>query len=105
MRGLLLVFFTVSVASCQITPPAYPYLLRLEHSDFEDYSCALLQRTGAFHLEVDRGDEVKVSEGTIEANQLLQIERDLNTNALVTLSQQQIQEPLIRTRHDELQVT
>ncbi len=86
-------------------PLSYPYLLRLDHSNFEGHSCALLQNTGAFHLEVNHGDEVKVFEGTIASRELLEIEGDLNSNALVDLSQQQIQEPLIRTRHDQLQVT
>lgn len=85
--------------------PNYPYLLRLEHSSFDAHSCALLQTTGAFHLEIYDGDNVKVHEGTIPPNDLLEIEADLNTPALVDLSQQQIEEPLIRTRHDELQVT
>ena len=84
---------------------SYPYHLRLEHSNFEGHSCALLQNTGAFHLEVTHDDDVKVFEGSIETNELLEIERNLNSVALVNLSQQQIEEPLIRTRHDELQIT
>ena len=105
MRGLLLVLVAVSVASSQAKAPAYPYLLRLEHSNFEGHSCALLQTTGAFHLEVTHGDEVKVFEGSIETNELLEIERTLNNDVLMNLSQRQIEEPLIRTRHDELQIT
>jgi hypothetical protein len=84
---------------------SYPYLLRLEHSTFEGHACALVQTTGAFHLEVSRGDDVKVFEGAIPPNDLREIEADLNSQALVDLSQPQIEEPLIRTRHDELQVT
>jgi|SRR5712692_6697272 len=105
MRGALLVLVAVSVASGQVRAAAYPYLLRLDHSAFEGHTCALLQTTGAFHLEVNQGDDVKVFEGTITANELIKIEADLNSTALVNLSQPQIQEPLIRTRHDELQVT
>ena len=82
-----------------------PYLLRLEHSTFENHACALLQTTGAFHLEIYGGEDVKVFEGTIPASDLLEIEGDLNSEQIVDLSQQQIDEPLIRTRHDELQVT
>jgi hypothetical protein len=101
------VVFLCGIAGGQATstPSAYLYLLRLEHSNFEGHSCVLLQNTGAFHLEVDHGDNVKVFEGNIETSQLLQIERDLNGKVLTHLSQSQIQEPLIRTRHDELQVT
>lgn len=85
--------------------PSIPYLLRLDHSNFEAHSCALLQTTGAFHLEITDGDNVKVFEGAIRPDELAKIEADLNATALVNLSQPQIQEPLIRTRHDELQVT
>jgi hypothetical protein len=105
MRGLLLVFVAVSIASSQVNNRAYPYLLRLEHSNFEGHACALLQNTGAFHLEIDHGDQTKVLEGTIETNELLKIERTLNNEVPVNLSQEQIEEPLIRTRHDELQIT
>ncbi len=95
------------IAEGQLTsaPSSYPYLLRLEHSNFEGHSCALLQTTGAFHLEVDHGDNVKVFEGAIATNDLFEIESDLNSNAFLDLSQQQIEEPLIRARHDQLQVT
>ena len=84
---------------------SYPYLLRLEHSSFEGHSCALLQNTGAFHLEVTHDDDIKVFEGTIATNDLLKIESDLQSQALLDLSQQQIEEPLIRARYDQLQVT
>jgi hypothetical protein len=81
------------------------YLLRLDHSNFEGHSCALLQTAGAFHLEIDDGDNVRVFEGSIEPNDVLKIEADLNAPSLTNLSQPQIQEPLIRTRHDELQLS
>jgi len=105
MRRSLLVFFFVSSALGQAYSADYPYLLRLDHSSFEGHSCALLQNTGAFHLEVDSGEEVKVFEGVVPGNALVEIESELNRSALVNLSQAQIQEPLIRTKHDELQVT
>jgi hypothetical protein len=98
-------FCGIATGQAPSAPSAYPYLLRLEHSNFEGHSCALLQNSGIFHLEVSRGDEVKVFEGTIATNNLQEIEGYLNSNALADLSQQQIEEPLIRTRHDELQVT
>ena len=94
------------IASAQATGgPSFPYLLRLEHSTFENHACALLQTTGAFHLEIYGGEDVKVFEGTIPASDLLEIEGDLNSEEIVDLSQQQIEEPLIRNRHDELQIT
>ena len=91
------------IASAQAT--SQPYLLRLDHSNFQSHSCALLQTSGAFHLEITDGDDVKVFEGAIKANELTKLEADLNSPALVNLSQPQIQEPLIRIRHDELQLT
>lgn len=105
MRALLLAFVLVSAAKGQGYPPNYPYLVRLDHSNFEGRSCALLQNTGSFHLEVYGRDDVKVFEGAIPHNELMEIENNLNQNALVNLSQHQIQEPLIRTQHDELQVS
>jgi len=81
------------------------YVFRLDHSNSEGHSCALLQTTGAFHSETNDGDNVRVSEGTIGPDELTKIEADLNNGALANLSQQQIQEPLIRTRHDEVQLS
>jgi hypothetical protein len=99
-----IVLFCRIAAGQATSAPSYPYLLRLERSNFEGHSCALLQNTGAFHLEVDHGDEVKVFEGTIATNDLFEIEGDLNSEALVDLSQQQIEEPLIPTRRDVLRI-
>ena len=65
----------------------------------------MLQSSGAFHLEINNGDSVRVFEGTLRTNELAAIEADLNSATLVSLSQSLIQEPLIRTRHDELQLT
>ena len=56
-------------------------------------------------MEVTNGDNVKVFEGAIPSSDLLELEADLNAPELVGLSQQQIEEPLIRIRHDELQLT
>ena len=106
MRGLLVALALVSAASGQSYPPNYPYLLRLDHYAFGDHSCALLQNTGAFHLEVDHGDEVKVFEGTIDSSKLLEIQHELNSQPLVSLSPQQIEEPIVRSgRYEKLQVT
>lgn len=91
------------IASGQAT--SHSYLLRIDHSNFEAHTCALLQTTGAFHLEVNNGDDVKVFEGTVGPDELTKLEAELSSAPLVNLSQLQIQEPLIRTHHDELQVT
>jgi hypothetical protein len=75
-----------------------PYLLRLEHRTIGASSCVLLQKSGFFHLEFDKGDSTKVFEGTLDADQLRRIESELQDNRLETLSQKQIEEPLIRSR-------
>lgn len=94
------------IASAQATGgPSYRYLFRLDHSNFEGHSCALLQTSGVFHLEINDGDRVRVFEGTITADALTKLESNLNSSALTNLSQSQIEEPLIWTRHDELQLS
>jgi hypothetical protein len=106
MRGLLVALVFASSALGQAYPPNYPYLLRLDHYTFEDHSCALLQNSGEFHLEIDRGGQVEVFEGTINSHQIDEIKHDLNSDPLSSLSQQQIEEPILRTgRYEKLQVT
>lgn len=106
MRASLLALILVSSASGQTYSPNYPYLLRLDHYTFEDHSCVLLQKTGAFHLEVEHGDEVKVFEGTIDSGKLVEIQRELNSDPLDDLSQQRIEEPILNgSPFDKLQVT
>ncbi len=106
MRGLLATLVLASSALGQAYPADYPYLLRLDHYTFEDHSCALLQTSGEFHLEIDHGDRVKVFEGTIDSHQLGEIKSDLNSDPLLNLSQQEIEEPIVRSgQYDKLQVT
>jgi hypothetical protein len=100
----LFLFSAVAIASSQSNPSDYPYLLRLEHATFQAHSCALLQNNGNFHVESDRGDHTKVFEGTIGRSDLLAIQSNLNSNALTNLSQTQIEEPLVPSHHDTLQV-
>jgi hypothetical protein len=88
--------FVPVLASAQVE--LSPYLLRLDHSTAESHVCVLLQKIGFFHLESDNGDSTKVSEGSLTADGLKQIERDLQDSRLAALLQQQIEEPLIRRR-------
>jgi hypothetical protein len=83
---------------------AQSYLLRIEHQNREMHSCALAQNTGAFHLETDDGRRIRVIEGTLSAEQLLGLRRDLNNSALATLSQEQIEEPIVHDVRDLLQL-
>ena len=98
---LALLILAPAVASAQIG--LSPYLLRFEHTTSESHLCVLVQKTGFFHLESDSGDSTKVSEGSLSPDRLQQVRRDLQDNRLETLSQEQIEEPLIR-RHEFLQV-
>jgi len=94
------------VAAAGVSQVAGPsYLLRLDHFNFEGRSCALLKDDGAFHLELSNGNETKVFEGRVSKNDLLQVERSLQDRTLSKLSQRQIEEPLIQTSHDELQIS
>jgi hypothetical protein len=72
------------------------YLLRMEHTSLESQGCVLLRKTGFFHLESDSGDSTKVFEGNLSADTLRQIKNELQEGNLKALSQEQIEEPLIR---------
>jgi len=105
MRPCLLALIAVTSVSGQVVSSPYPYLLRLDHYGFDEHACVLLQNSGAFHLEIDHGDDVRVQEGMVNAQQLSGIQRDLNQEELARLSPQQIEEPILRDRRDRLQVT
>jgi hypothetical protein len=75
-----------------------PYLLRLERETSGAHVCVLLRKDGLFHRESDVGDSTKVVEGSLSAEGLRQIQRDLQDSKLEGLSQKQIEEPLIHSR-------
>jgi len=91
---LLLIALVPTLACAQVESP--PYLLRLEHTRLDSHECVLLQKTGFFHLESDSGDSTRVFEGDLSAGELRQIQSDLQDRGLGALSQEQIEEPLIR---------
>lgn len=84
-----------ALACAQIDPA--PYLLRMEHTSLETHDCVLLRKTGFFHLESDNGESTRVFEGTLNAERLRQIQSYLQERGLQALSQEKIEEPLIRT--------
>jgi hypothetical protein len=93
---LKLLLFTLAPAlACAQVEPA-PYLLRMEHTSFESHDCVLLRETGFFHLESDNGDSTKVFEGNLSADRFRQIQSELQERGLQALSQEKIEEPLIR---------
>jgi hypothetical protein len=91
----LLLFMLAPALACAQVEPA-PYLLRMEHTSLESHDCVLLRRTGFFHLESDSGDSTKVFEGNLGADRLRQIQSELQASGLQALSQEKIEEPLIR---------
>jgi hypothetical protein len=103
MRPLIFLVITGICSFAQADSSSYPYLLRLEHDNSEDRLCVLLQTSGAFHLEMEQGDTTRIFEGTVRTKEITELERDLNSRTLATLSQQQIEEPLMRSP-DMLQV-
>jgi hypothetical protein len=92
--ALLALIPTLALAQAQPSP----YLLRLEHRGNGANVCVLLQKSGFFHFESDNGDSTKVFEGKLADDGLLKIENDLQNKSLETLTQKQIEEPLIRRR-------
>lgn len=99
---LLLLLLPVA-AFAQVDGLHSPYLLRLEHKTFNGHACAMLQESGVFHLEWGEGDSVKVAEGKMQPVELGKIEDALREPVLDHLTQNQIEEPLLRT-HDILTI-
>jgi hypothetical protein len=99
---IILFLLAPAVASSQVDS-VNPDLLRLERLTSEAHVCVLLKKSGAFHLETDRHDSTQVAEGTLNPNELRQIETKLEDSKLRSLSQKQIEEPLIQER-EQLQV-
>ena len=105
MKALAFVLCVASIAASQATQRPFPYVLRISHETFDDYSCALLQTSGAFHLEFAHGDDVKVYEGTTSAEDVLKIQQILERPQLAGLFQEQVEEPIVRSRTEKLQLT
>ena len=104
MRILLFILGAAASAYPQAQGSSYPYLLRLAHETSDRYSCVLLETTGAFHVEATSGETTKVFEGRLDAEKLQTIEQTLRDPRLASLTQSQIEEPLMRSQEDRLQV-
>ena len=105
MKSLAFVILAASFAACESDPRPYPYLLRISHETYDDYSCALLQTSGAFHLEFAHGGDIKVHEGTTNVEDVKKLQRILDEPELAGLSQPQIEEPIFSGRTEKLQLT
>jgi hypothetical protein len=82
----------------------YPFLLHLETMDFVNQECVLLQRDGHFHLEEEKGHHTKVFEGSLPNDKLLEVQRMIDDDQLVKLTQEQIASPPGGIMLDELHV-
>jgi hypothetical protein len=98
----LLFLFPACVAA-QIKAPTDAYLFRMEHGSFGAHACVLVQRSGTFHLESTRGEDTRVLEGSVDPATLSELDREINDSALASLSQDQIDEPVI-SHHEFLQL-
>ena len=105
MRILPFILGAAVLAYPQAKGSNSPYLLRLAHETSDRYSCVLLETTGAFHVEANSGGTTKVFEGRLEAEKLHAIEQTLRDPRLASLTQSQIEEPLIPSQEDRLQVS
>ncbi len=84
-----------TAALSQQTPP---YLLRLAHESQADFACVLLESSGRFHYEEDDYGRSKVFEGELGPAQLEQVRK--NVRELWSVTQSQIEEPVIPGGHD-----
>ncbi len=84
-----------TAALSQQTPP---YLLRLAHESQADFACVLLESSGRFHYEEDDYGRSKVFEGELGSAQLEQVRK--NVRELWSVTQSQIEEPVIPGGHD-----
>lgn len=105
MKVLLFILGAAALAFPQPDGSNYPYLLRLAHETSDRYSCVLLRTTGAFHAEANSGETTKVLEGTLDPDKLQTIEQNLLDPMLASLTQSQIEEPLIPSQEDRLEVS
>lgn len=104
LRGLLitsavlLFACVVSLGETKLTS----YLLRVAHENLEGNSCVLLQENGTFHYESGDRYYTRVYEGRVPAPQMSQVNELLQQ--LTTISQQEIEEPLIHGPYDLVDV-
>lgn len=105
VKLLLFILGTAGLAYPQADGSNYPYLLRLAHETSDQYSCVLLGTTGTFHVEANGGETTKVLEGRLDPEKLEVIEQTLRDPMLASLTQSQIEEPLLRSQEDRLQVS
>lgn len=100
LRGPLIgsaVLLFACFASHGETKPA-SYLLRMAHENLEGNSCVLLQENGTFHYENGDRYYTRVYEGRVPAAQMSEVNELLQQ--LSTISQRQIEDPLIHGPYD-----
>jgi hypothetical protein len=82
----------------------YPYLLHLETMNFDDQVCVLLLRDGQFHFEVEKGNRIRVFEGSLSDAKMQEVQTLINEPVLRQLTEKQIVPPKGTIMLDELHV-
>lgn len=100
--AVLVVTLATALASAQTASELAPYLFRLQHGNAYFSSCVLLQKSGAYHLELEDVENTKVFEGSLQPEEVQQVVANLKP-FLDAVSQGQIEEPLI-AHHELLQL-
>ena len=92
-----LVLLTPAFAGAQTASDLAPYLFRIEYGNAYSGSCVLVQKSGAYHLELEDVENTRVLEGSLKPDQLQELSVKLK-KLVDELSLGQIEEPLIGHR-------
>lgn len=100
--AVLLAALPTALASAQTASEVAPYLFRLQHGNAYFSTCVLLQKSGAYHLELEDVENTRVFEGSLTPEEVQQLVTRLKP-FLDAVSQGRIEEPLI-AHHELLQL-
>ena len=98
--GIAMALLMGAPGFCQTKPISY--MLRLAHETREGNACVLLQKDGTFHYEKGDRYDTRVYEGQIPSAQLGEVGEFLQK--LFSVSQKQIEEPLIHGPYDLIDI-
>src|SRR4051812_10826252 len=92
---LLLLFGSAAAQEKENERPGY--LFRLEWLTTRENSCVLVKQDGSYELEASSGDRRRVFQGQFPAAELALTRQRLDSPAVSSLRQQEIDWPLLRT--------
>jgi hypothetical protein len=81
------------------------YLVRIQGATPGNTICVLLRHDGQFHLETCHGDRAKVLEGSLPSAELLKVQRMLDSDGLLQLSQDKPASPKTTHASEILQIS